>query len=112
MKLTPLACAAALLALGGCGSNKPSEQPSASATAEPPKPKPLSEVDPEAYHDNLESAMREIPPALRPDFQKLLACEVARQKSTGEVQPLNAKLVRELTSRLKSDPNAATSCAA
>ena len=110
MKTYSLAAGVALLALTACGSSEP-EKP-----AKPPqkveKVKSFSEKDPEGYKISVEGAMAEVPPSLRPSFQKLLVCTLNKNKAAGISRPLDSKFVRELTDQLKADPTSASACQA
>lgn len=107
MNTIKLAGLAALAALSACGSGT---EPTADANASyvVAKSKPLSERDPVAYKNNVESAMQEIPQAMRPDFQKLLTCTIKKEAAAKQSTPLTAQKVRDLTAQLKADPTAAT----
>ena len=100
--------AAAALVLGGCSSSDaiPQEPPQAETLA----PKSQKEVDPEAYHQNIQAAMSEIPAELQVPFQKLFICEVRRNNSQPQPKPIDADYVRALIAHLKANPTAADSC--
>lgn len=107
---TLLLAAAAGLALASCDSaekaavNSPAEQP--------PVVQSQKDIDPEAYHNNIQSAIAEIPSSIREDFQKLFICEVRRNNQKPNPKPVDAAYIRALADYLKSNPGAASSCTA
>lgn len=107
MRTLALAATSALLALSACGGG--GDAPGQNVAEAPQsRPVPLSKKDPEAYHDNVETAMAEVPASLRGQFKQLLVCTLKKDQQTNSVRPLSADLVRELTARIKADPAAAT----
>lgn len=103
-------CVASMLALSACGEGSNADAPPVANTVQVAKPKPLSQTDPEAYHDNLESAMKEVPASMRIDFQNLLTCTVRKEAALGAAKPLTAERVRQMTAQIKADPAAVTNC--
>lgn len=104
-----LYAASASLALGGCdylGDAEAAETPA--AVFEPIIPQ--READPEAFHSNIQSAMEEVPPELRPQFQLLFACEIRKNNQRPNPQPVDAKYLRALTEYLKQNPTAGSYC--
>jgi hypothetical protein len=86
------------LALAACGGK--AEDPPKPAPVE--KTKSLQERDPQAYKDNVGSAMKEVPEASRQDIPRAISCVVSRPDATGRKPVLSAALVREITDKLKN----------
>lgn len=105
-----LLVASAALVLANCaGSEEPAEQ---APMEEPAEVQTQEDIDPEAYHNNIQAAMGEIPSSIRTDFQKLFTCEVRRNNERDNPKPVNAEYIRALTEYLKTNPAAAAqSCA-
>ena len=109
MHRTLLSAVAATLVLAGCSSGKPAE-PSAPKQAVA-KIKTMKEVDPEAYHSNIESAMAEIAPADMANFQKVFLCEMKKNNQAPNPKPIDAGYVRALAAHVKANPTAGENCA-
>jgi nitrous oxide reductase accessory protein NosL len=105
-----LMAVAATLALAACGSSESTTE--VAPKAEPKAQKTLKEVDPEAYHSNIESAFAEVPPEQFQQFQKLFLCEMKRNNALPQPKPVNAEYVRILWAHLKANPSAGDTCTA
>jgi len=111
MRLGQIATCAALAATmltAACGS-EPESAPVADAR-QAPKPKPLSQVDPQAYKADPSTAMREVPEAMRRDVQSAIVCRVNRQRSEGAVAPLDAEAIRKITESIQSGTSVDDAC--
>lgn len=95
-----IALAALAAMLGGCGGRDKAQAPTERVRVE--RPKPLSVRDPQAFHDNVGSAMAEVPPASRPDFQRALTCTLSTAAQSGSPRALDAALVREINARIRA----------
>lgn len=104
-----LIAVAATLVLAGC-SNKPDEPPA--PKQEVAKAKTLEEIDPEAYHGNIESAMAEISPDQMANFQKVFLCEMKKNNLSPNPRPIDADYIRALAAHVKANPTVGQNCAA
>lgn len=86
------------LALTACGDK--AEQAPKPAPVE--KTTSLQDRDPQAYKDNVGSAMAEVPEASRQDIPRAIGCIVSRPDASGRKPVLSAALVREVTEKLKN----------
>lgn len=103
------ACVASAIVLASCGSDpEPESAPTPTAPVE--KPKSLQERDPQAYHDNIGSAMAEVPEAYRADLGKAIGCVLSTPGPDGRRAVLSSSLVRDLTEKLKSGQSADAMC--
>lgn len=96
-KLIMVAAIGLLASTSACGTKEP----------EPTKKvEPAKKVDPKIVkNEPIEKAMSEIPPELRVTFQDALKCE--RERSEKKSITITPELIRDLTGRLKADPNVA-----
>lgn len=99
--------AALAIALAACGGKPPEEAPK---TAPVEKVKTLEERDPQAYKDNIGSAMNEVPEAYRAEFSRALSCTLSTGGDDGKRGVLTAALVREVTAKIKAGQTADTIC--
>lgn len=103
-----LTAVAATLVLAGCG-DKPEEQ--SAPKQQVAKPKTMKEIDPEAYHSNIESAMSEISPEEMANFQKVFLCEMKKNNLSPNPRPIDANYVRALAAHVKANPTVGQQCA-
>ncbi len=111
MRLGHVATCAALAATmltAACGSE--SAAPAVVDAKQAPKPKPISQVDPQAYKADPSTAMREVPEAMRRDVQSAIVCRVNRQKSEGTVTPLDADVIRRINEAIKAGTSVDDAC--
>lgn len=103
-----LIAVAATLVLAACS------EPDAAAPVVPKqevaKAKTLKEIDPEAYHSNIESAMSEISPEQMANFQKVFICEMKKNNQSPNPKPIDAKYIRDLAAHVKTNPTAGQTC--
>src|SRR3546814_9566800 len=64
----------------------------------------MKEIDPEAYHSNIESAMAEIPKTEMANFQKVFLCEMKKNNQSPNPRPIDAGYVRALAAHIKANP--------
>lgn len=117
-----IAAIALTIALAGCGSKgkEPEQKPQPAAVKPKPAPAkvtpkaPMTPAQVQQFHVSFEDAMKEIPPELRQQWQKLFECEIKKNAKLPAAQQRNfdGDAVRELTAQLKRDPHAGDTCAA
>lgn len=115
------------LLLASCGDPKPEKAPDVAAVAEKaaapapekaPEPTPGAPLTPEAIKElsvSIETAMSEIPPELRNEFQKAFVCynKAAEAKSKAEKTPvptITGDTIRQITASLKAAGGVAAAC--
>ena len=87
------------LGLSACGLFSDDDKQNQTASAAPKAVQtPLSPKEVETLKVDINTAMSEIPPELRNDFQSFFACEVKRDKS-----PVTGQRIRSMTAALKAD---------
>jgi uncharacterized protein YcfL len=101
---------AASLVLTGCSSGETAE-PDATAQVRA-QPKTLKETDPEAYHSNVESAMKEIAQSDMQNFQRVFICEMKKNNASPNPKPIDADYIRALAEHVKNNPTAGQHCVA
>src|SRR3546814_7127290 len=97
-----LIAVAATLVLVGCSDSKPAEP--TPGKPEVAKVKTMKEIDPEAYHSNIESAMAEIPQTDMANFQQVFLCEMTKNNQSPTPRPIAAVYVLALSAHIKSNP--------
>src|SRR3546814_18301167 len=82
-----LIAVAATLVLVGCSDSKPAEP--TPGKQEVAKVKTMKEIDPEAYHSTIASAMAEIPKTEMANFKKVFICEWKNNNQSPNPRPLD-----------------------
>src|SRR3546814_8371679 len=95
---------AATRGLVGCSDSKPAEP--TPGKQEVAKVKTMKEIDPEAYHSNIESAMAEIPKTEMANFQKVFLCEMKKNNQSPNPQPIDAGNVRAPEAHIQDNQTA------
>lgn len=103
-----LIAVAATLVLAGCSDGETVEP--VAAKQEIAKVKTMKEIDPEAYHSNIESAMAEIPKSEMASFQKVFLCEMKKNNQSPNPRPIDASYIRALAAHIKANPGASQNC--
>ena len=108
-----LVVAVLALTAGACGRTPDGRTQDGSATAPVRKagrPETLAQRDPQAYRDNVGSAMAEAPESLRGDLRQAIGCTLQQAQAAGAPRALDAGLIRDIVARLKGGSSAAQIC--